>query len=121
MSVYWDEGRKELEAFCREATLPTPGKPSPFNYFLDPSPAELLRVSVGYGFRRGRLWSVYNLLRGKELDNEGVLSGGKNFVVLKEAQAEVLKLSNWHQFLHCLMLAGFRSVRLITSTNTVLY
>lgn len=121
MSVYWDQGRKELEAFCREAKVPSQGKPSPFNYFLDPSPAELLRVSVGYGFRRGRLRSVYNLLRGKELDNEGIPAGSNNFVVLKSAQAEVLKLSNWHQFLHCLMLAGFRSGRLITSTNTVLY
>ncbi len=121
MSVYWDEGRRELEAFCRSAKLPDPGKPSPFNHFLDPSPAELLRVAVGYGFRRGRLKSVYNLLRGKEVDDDGVAVGAKNFDILKTAQAQVLNLSNWHQFLHAVMLAGFRSGRLITSTNTLLY
>jgi hypothetical protein len=121
MSVYWDEGRKELEAFSRDAKMPAPGKPSPFNYFLEPSPAELLRVAIGYGFRRGRLRSVYNLLRGKEPDDEHQTAGEKNFAILKEAQAEVLKLSNWHQFLHSVMLAGFRSGRLITSRNTLLY
>ncbi|MBA3510459.1 DUF262 domain-containing protein [Sphingomonas sp.] len=121
MSVYWDAGRKELEAFCRAAKMPDPGRPSPFNHFLDPSPAELLRVTVGYGFRRGRLRSVYNLLRGKELDDAGVAAGAKNFETLKQAQDKVLSLSNWHQFLHSVMLAGFRSGRLITSTNTILY
>jgi hypothetical protein len=78
MSVYWDEGRRELEAFCRAAKAPDPGRPSPFNHFLDPSPAELLRVAIGYGFRRGRLRSVYNLLRGKELDDAGKKVGEKN-------------------------------------------
>jgi hypothetical protein len=121
MSVYWDEGRKQLEAFSRDAKMPSPGKPSPFNYFLEPSPAELLRVAIGYGFRRGRLRAVYNLLRGKEPDDEHVTAGAKNFAILQEAQTEVLKLSNWHQFLHSVMLAGFRSGRLITSTNTLLY
>lgn len=121
MSVYWDEGRRELEAFCRAAKTPDPGKPSPFNYFLDPSPAELLRVAIGYGFRRGRLKSVYNLLRGKELDDAGKTIGEKNFLLLKDAQACVLSLGHWHQFLQSVMLAGFRSGRLITSTNTLLY
>lgn len=121
MSVYWDEGRKELEAFSRAAKAADPGKASPFNYFLDPSPAELLRVAVGYGFRRGRLKSVYNLLRGKEVDDAGITGGEKNFALLKDAQAKVLELTNWHQFLHSVMLAGFRSGRLITSTNTLIY
>ena len=31
MSVFWDEGRAELEEFCREARKPSPGRPSPFN------------------------------------------------------------------------------------------
>lgn len=121
MSVYWDEGRKQLETFSRAAKQPSPGKPGPFNYILDPSPDQLLRVSVGYGFRRGRLRAVYNLLRGKDLDTQGVSSSQRNFEILKAAQAEVLSLSNWHQFLQCVMLAGFRSGRLITAANTLLY
>jgi hypothetical protein len=58
MSVYWDEGRKKLEAFSQAAKRPSPGKASPFNYILDPSPDQLLRVAIGYGFRRGRPVSV---------------------------------------------------------------
>jgi hypothetical protein len=121
MSVYWDEGRKQLEAFSQAAKQPAPGKASPFNYILDPSPDQLLRVAIGYGFRRGRLRAVYNLLRGKDLDSEGITASERNFDTLKAAQAEVLNLSNWHQFLQCVMFAGFRSGRLITSANTLLY
>jgi hypothetical protein len=121
MSVYWDEGRRELEAFSRAAKQPDVGRPSPFNYFIDPSPDQLLRVSVGYGFRRGRLRTVYNLLRGKELDSEGRTGGSRNFERLAEAQREVLNLDNWHQFLQCVMVAGFRSGKLITAANVLLY
>ena len=32
MSVFWDEGRKELERFCKTAKKPSE-KPSPYNYF----------------------------------------------------------------------------------------
>lgn len=38
MSVFWDEGRTELERFCREARTPTTGAPSPFNHFIRPDP-----------------------------------------------------------------------------------
>jgi len=34
MSVFWDDGRKELEEFCRLSQLPSTRGPSPFNYFL---------------------------------------------------------------------------------------
>jgi uncharacterized protein with ParB-like and HNH nuclease domain len=39
MSVFWDEGRAELESFCRAARTPALGKPSPFNHFIQPDPA----------------------------------------------------------------------------------
>ncbi len=68
MSVFWDEGRAELERFCRESRRPTTGKPSPFNHFIRPEPDQLLRVSVGVGFRRARLQHVYSILRGKDLE-----------------------------------------------------
>jgi hypothetical protein len=68
MSVFWDEGRAELEQFCREARTPSTGKPSSFNHFLRPDPDQLLRVSVGVGFKRARLQHVYSILRGKDLE-----------------------------------------------------
>ena len=45
MSVFWDEGRAQLERFCRHAHKPPSGAPSPFNYFIQPDPDQLLRVS----------------------------------------------------------------------------
>lgn len=70
MSVFWDEGRSELERFCRESRKPSKNGPSPFNYFIDPSPDQLLRVSVGVAFKRARLRYVYSILRGKDLETE---------------------------------------------------
>ena len=123
MSVFWDEGRQALEAFSRQARVPTIGAPSPFNYFLHPAPDELLRVAVGVGHRRARLKYVYSLLRGKDLDTEEFSDERRiqQFHILKAAQAEVLQLQNWHEFLKALMTAGFRSAETITSQNSILY
>ena len=53
MSVFWDDGRTELENFCRDARRPAPiGQPSPFNQLFQPDPDHLLRVDVGVAFRR---------------------------------------------------------------------
>ncbi|MEZ4517440.1 MAG: DUF262 domain-containing protein [Chloroflexota bacterium] len=68
MSVFWDEGRKNLEDFCRDARIPSTGKPSAFNHFVKPDPDQLLRVSVGLAFKRARLQFVYSILRGKDLE-----------------------------------------------------
>jgi uncharacterized protein with ParB-like and HNH nuclease domain len=68
MSVYWEKGRLELEEFARACVDPAVTGHSPKNVFLDPSPDQLLRAAVGLAFRRGRLQTVYSLLRGKDLD-----------------------------------------------------
>lgn len=122
MSVYWDDGRHELERFCRSAKVPATG-PSPYNHFLQPSPDQMLRVAVGYGFKRGRLQYVYSLLRGKDLDT-GLFSEEdrtRQFDRLKDAQSCTLNLQHWKDFMKCLMHAGFRSAKVITSETTVLY
>jgi hypothetical protein len=122
MSVYWDEGRHELERFSRAAKKPANG-PSPYNHFLQPSPDQLLRASVGCGFKRGRLQYVYSLLRGKDLET-GEFSEERRveqFDRLKVAQACTLNLQHWKDFMKCLMNAGFRSGKVITSNTTVLY
>lgn len=125
LSVFWDEGRKALEDFCRRSHLvPTASDgPSPFNYFIQPDPDQLLRVSVAYGFGRGRLKSVYQVLRGKDMDT-GVFSAEKReaqFKVLQAAQAEVLNVTAWHQFLSALIGAGFRSGEMVSSQSALLY
>jgi hypothetical protein len=125
MSVFWDEGRAALETFSRlSRRAPDPGdRASPFNHFIKPDPDQLLRVAVAYGFGRGRLKSVYQILRGKDLET-GEFSNDRRdsqFLVLKHAQTEALNLTHWHQFLSCLVGAGFRSVEMISSQNALLY
>ncbi len=125
LSVFWEEGRKELETFSRCSRIPPKqgDPPSPFNHFIQPGPDQLLRVAVALGFFRGRLKSVYQILRGKDLET-GEYSPERRdiqFNILKEAQAKVLNLTYWHQYLSCLVGAGFRSSELISSENTLLY
>lgn len=122
MSVHWEKGRRELEQFCREAVNQSSTRPSPKNPFLDPAPEQLLRAGVGLAFRRGRLQDVYKILRGKDL-NTGEVSPQRDeqFALLQSAQDEVLDLTNWHEFLKCLIAAGFRGRRMVTSANAVIY
>lgn len=125
MSVFWDEGRAALETFCRHSRqAPSPGAPaSPFNHFIQPDPDQLLRVAVAYGFNRGRLKSVYQVLRGKDMDTGDYSPERRDqqFATLRLAQNEVLNLTHWHQFLSCLIGAGFRSGDMISSQNALLY
>lgn len=125
LSVFWDEGRKDLEEFsrrCRQVPGPE-DKPSPFNYYIYPGPDQLLRAAVALGFARGRLKYVYQILRGKDLETGqfSVERREAQFGALKEAQAKALDLTNWHEFLKCLLGAGFRSGEMITSQNALLY
>ncbi|MGH7581635.1 MAG: GmrSD restriction endonuclease domain-containing protein, partial [Gemmatimonadales bacterium] len=125
LSVFWEDGRRDLETFCRASRQPTGASSgaSSFNHFIEPDPDQLLRVSVALGFQRGRLKSVYQVLRGKDLDS-GIVSAEKRdeqFAVLKDAQSIVLDLTCWHQFLSALIGAGFRSGEMISSQNALLY
>lgn len=123
MSVFWEDGRKELEAFCKASRKPEKGKPGPYNYFIEPDPDQLLRVSVGIGFRRARLQYAYALLRGKDLES-GKLSKEqreKQFAVLQAAQKKTLDLQNWHDFLSIIQKGGFRSSSMINSKGTLIY
>jgi len=124
MSVFWDDGRKELEQFCREAKqVPADGRPTPFNHYLLPNPDQLLRVSVALGFRRARLEHVYSLLRGKDLQTRqfSVDQREKQFARLQEAQKHVLDLQNWHEFFKVLRRAGYPGGQIISSNTAILY
>lgn len=123
MSVFWDEGRAGLERFCRQTRQPAISGASPFNYFIQPDPDQLLRVEVGLGFRRARLQHVYSILRGKDLETEQFSDDlrTKHFTILHEAQQYTLDLQNWHEFLKTLMRAGYRGASMITSQMALLY
>jgi hypothetical protein len=123
MSVFWDEGRAELENFCRYAKMPSKGTASPFNYFIEPSPDQLLRVNVGVAFKRARLKYVYSILRGKDLETETFSDTRRveQFEILKNAQERTLNLQYWHDFMNCIRQAGFRSGKMISSQNNLLF
>lgn len=123
MSVFWDDGRADLERFCRESRKPSKSGPSPFNYFIEPSPDQLLRVNVGVAFKRARLKYVYSILRGKDLETEQFSDERRveQFDILKKAQERTLNLQHWHDFMNCIRLAGFRSGKMISSQNNLLF
>ncbi len=123
MSVFQDKGRSELEHFCRQGRQPSAGIASPFNYFIQPEPDQLLRVCVGLGFHRARLHNVYSILRGKDLatgefNNE---RREQQFAILKDAQEYALNLQFWHEYLKVLIRAGYRRANMITSKINLLY
>ena len=125
LSVFWEEGRKELESFCRDSynAPKTNNEPSSFNYFIQPHPGELLRVAVAIGFYRGRLKSVYHVLRGKDPDSDEYSTQMRDmqFNILKQAQKEMLNLTDWHMFFSCLVAAGYRGSEMINSNVTLIY
>jgi len=122
MSVFWDEGRSQLEAFCRASRVSGSG-PSPYNRLFQPNPDQLLRVSVALGFRRGRLSAVYAILRGKALDEHAsaATTREQQFDRLKAGQAAALNVQYWHDFLKAVALAGYRSSKIISSQNAVIF
>lgn len=124
MSVFWDEGRTELEIFCRAARQPAAaGQASPFNALFQPDPDHLLRVDVGVAFRRARLEHVYSLLRGKDLSTgeSSPEQRANQFDKLRDAQGRVLNLTYWADFLNIVRAAGYRSAKTISSVNALVF
>jgi hypothetical protein len=124
MSVFWDEGRTELENFCRAARQPAlAGAPSPFNAIFQPDPDHLLRADVGVAFRRARLEHVYSLLRGKDLASgeSSPEQRANQFAKLRDAQIRVLNLTYWADFLNIVRAAGYRSAKTISSVNALVF
>jgi hypothetical protein len=123
MSVFWEKGRRQLEEFSRGCKVPTLSTASPFNWYIQPSPAQMLRVSVALAFRRAVLKHVYTLLRGKDVETGRPDPARRDaqFAVLQHAHDKVMDLTNWHEYLQCLERAGFRGSKMISSDNAVLF
>lgn len=123
MSVFWEEGRVELENFSLQATVPSEGQASPFNHFIKPSPDQMLRATVGLALKRARLANVYGALRGKDastgVDNPDKREG--QFALMRDAQSAVLNLANWHYYLDGLKLAGYRGQKMVSSEAAIIF
>jgi len=124
MSVFWEDGRRQLEAFCRQAGEPSQnGPPSPYNAIYLPEPDQLLRVLIALALRRAVLSRVYGILRGKDAET-GDFSDetrGRQFEQLRASLPILLDLTNWHEFIKCLMRAGYRHRNMIMSQNAVVF
>ena len=83
----------------------------------------MLRAVVAVGQDRARLRNAYNALRGRDPQTREIDERLRDHELerLKTAQLEVLRPANWDGFLHVLAKAGFRSKKMITSDNTVIY
>lgn len=120
MSVFWDEGRRELEQWSRDVRAP--GDPA-HNSYLSPDPDQLLRVGIALGFRRGRLEDAYTVLRGRDRATGKVSPElrEKQFERLAIAQEKVVNKDVWKEFLQCLLRAGHRSHASISSNAAIMY
>ena len=123
MSVFWEKGRRELEDFAREAKKPSLNTASPFNWYIHPQPAQMLRVSAAVAFRRAVLKHVYSALRGRDVDTgkPDPAKREQQFARFAAAQEKVLNLTNWLEYLHVLERAGYRGSKMISSENAILY
>jgi hypothetical protein len=132
LSVFWPEGRDELETFARNSRLTADhiteltGKKttwSPKNHYISPSPGQLIRVAVAVGQNRGRLQDAYNALRAQDRKT-GMADAKKQsdeLELVKTAAPLMLNQLNWDEFIRVLAKAGFRSKKMVTSETTILY
>jgi hypothetical protein len=123
LSVFWPEGRSQIDNFCKLAKkIPEKDKKeSPYNYIFEPTPKDLVRVTVGLGFGRGKMRDAYAILTGRDFATQkvSVPLREEQFEKFKETQEIVLDNTNWHGFLKILLGLGFKSNDLISSSNNI--
>jgi len=125
LSVYWEEGRKEIEQFCIDSRK-IPEKEtrfSSFNYLIKPDPDDMLRVLVGLTFHRAKMKDVYSIIRGRDMET-GEFSEElrtQQFDKLKLNLPTILDNTNWQSFLKVLIGGGYKDEELISSKSAVLY
>lgn len=124
LSLYWEEGRREIEAFSRESTVPTKGKTTSYNQLTEVAAQDIIRVVMAYAFDRARLKYGYKLLRGAAFEKKGAVEEAlreQRFETLKEKLPDVLDVHSWHEFLKAIMNAGYLSGDMILSGNAIFY
>lgn len=125
LSLYWDEGRKEIEEFSKASlTSPSDSNSTSFNSITSVNPQDMVRVVMAYAFDRARLKYGYKLLRGAQFDKKGAVDIAlrqERFDTLKAKLPDVLNVHNWHEFLKAVMNAGYLSRDVILSGNAIFY
>jgi len=125
LSVYWEEGRKEIEHFAIDSRrIPDKNtRYSSFNYLIKPDPDDMLRILIGLTFQRAKMRDVYSIIRGRDMETGEFSEKLREiqFTKLKEHLSIVLDNTNWQSFLKILIGCGYKDEELISSKNAVLY
>ena len=121
LAVYDNEVHELINKFCAESRIPS--EKTSFNQIIQVSPAHLIRVAVGFGFKRARLRYAYMLLRGKNLKTGEITQTirDENLKVFKDSLDLVCNLNNWHAFMNLFSTAGYLKSSLIASSNAVVF
>lgn len=124
ISVFWEEGRKDIDEFCKSAmTVPPPKtKDSPYNHVIHPDAQDIVRAIVGLQFKRARMKEAYAILKGRDPDTNKYSSilRDKQFELFKTASKLVINNSNWQGFLKIIISLGYKSAELIASNNAII-
>lgn len=121
LAVYDNEVHDKILRFCEDSRIPADR--TSYNRIIDLESSHLIRMAVGYGFRRARLSYAYKLLRGKDLES-GTISAGRreeNLSKFKNALDTVIDLNNWHSFLNLFGEAGYLKGSLLSSRYVVVF
>lgn len=121
IAVYDKEVYDCMQSFCSQSRIASDG--TSFNPILEIDPAHLIRMAVGFGFKRARLKYAYMLLRGKNLETGEITDEirEKNLSIFKNALSVVTNLSHWHKFVNIVKRAGYFNRSIIPSTNAIIY
>ncbi|PYG01843.1 Protein of unknown function DUF262 [Georgenia satyanarayanai] len=132
LSVFWEEGRHEIEEFARRSRF-TPQEMTrstgenvrwtPKNPYLTLDANHVLRVVVAVGNRRAPLGDAYNALRGRNPRTREIVpeERERELEKLKDGQARALDPKHWDEYLKVIERAGIRTSSMVTSKNTVIY
>lgn len=132
LSVFWEEGRQEIEDFAQRSRF-TPQEMSrstnmtvrwtPRNPYLTLDANHVLRVVVAVGNRRAPLGDAYNALRGRNPRTREIVPEDRERELekLKGGLARALDPKHWDEYLKVIERAGIRTSAMVTSKNTVIY
>lgn len=121
LAVFDNEIHSTIDKFCADSRIPLNG--TSYNSLLNVDPVHIIRMTVGYGFRRAKLKYAYMLLRGKNLKTGDYTEElrKENISKFKNALDVVLDLNNWHSFLNLFIGAGYLNSNLIASSNAIVF
>jgi len=124
ISVFWEQGRKKIDEFCKNAkTAPESKiKDSPYNHIIQPDAQDVVRIIIGLGFKRARMKDAYAILKGRDPDTNkySEILREKQFEVFKETLIKVIDSANLHTFLKIIQSIEYKSSGLIASGNSII-